>query len=133
SVQSKTHVGGRASNLLTFFGSVSPGEQDDLVRVMPDGTLHAFELPKGSVLVVTDLIVSVNGSPSAGVTRGGLINPSGFGNVYPSCSFDATQQPQVAIQLTGGAVWSVVPEVINADNSADPVFVEVHGYLAKDK
>src|SRR5262245_55727501 len=80
SVQSKTHLGGKASNLLAFTANVQPGALGTLSRVMPDGTTEPFEIPEGSVLVVTDVIAAVNGPPAAGLIRGGLLSPSGTGS-----------------------------------------------------
>jgi hypothetical protein len=132
SVQAKTDVGGKASGLVAFFGFGDPGDLNPLIFVPPDGSSSSFTLPTGSVLVVTDLVVSTNGPPAAGLTRGGLI-AGGIGNTMPYFSFDATKQANQEIHLSSGRVWSVVPDLSVAADSANSVFVEVHGYLAKDK
>jgi len=133
SAQAKTHAGGKASGMLTFANTLSVGEQAALARILPDGSTDTFALPEGTVLVVTDVIASLNGPAGAGTTRGGLVSPSGIGGVHPYYSFDASQQSQTVIALTSGSVWSVMPEAVNAGDSATAVFLEVHGYLAKDK
>jgi hypothetical protein len=131
--QSKSHLGGRTSDLMTLFANVVPGTTEELALVGPDGNLlGAFTLPAGLVLIVTDLIVSVNLVPEPGVTRGGLINRAGTGVSRPYFGFDTTQQASQTIHLTGGARWREVPVAINAPDSPNRVFMFVYGYLAED-
>ena len=132
--QAKTHLGGKASGLVTLFANVPPGTAAPLQEVDDTGNVTGnFVLPQGRVLIVTDLLASVNGIPIPGITRGGLINQAHTGASSPYFSFDATQQGGTTIHLTGGARWREVPEAINAADSSNAVFLNVYGYLAKDK
>jgi len=134
SKQNTTHVGGKPSSLVRLFAIVGVGEDKLLSEVGPDGQIIGpFALPNKSVLVVTDLIASVNGTPNAGVTYGGLVSQALSGSIGPRFSFDATQQGSQSIHLTSGVRWSQVPRAINSSNSEDSVFVNVYGYVAKDK
>jgi hypothetical protein len=132
--QKKTHLGGKASGLVTLFANVTVGTTTSLQEVGPDGNVVGdFVIPQGRVLVVTDLVVSVNGTPAPGVTRGGLINQSHTGVTAPYFSFDATQQGGQTIHLTSGVRWREAPEAVNAGDSSNHVFLHAHGYLVKDK
>ena len=75
----------------------------------------------------------MNETPSAGVTRGGLVNPTAGGTSAPTFSFDTTQQAMQTVHLTSGVVWTVTPGVINAVDSKNGVFVNVYGYLVKNR
>jgi hypothetical protein len=131
--QSRTHLGGRPSALVRLTANLNPGSNSPLDQIGPDGnSLGPLTLPQKTVLIVTDLLVSVNGTPVAGITRGGLINQSLAGSVDPYYSFDATNGSQ-SIHLTSGVRWSEVPLAINADDSKSAVFIAVYGYLAADK
>jgi hypothetical protein len=132
-LQPKTHIGGKTSSLVSLFAAAGPGETAALDRMMPDGSLGTFALPAGSVLVVTDMLVTTNGSPSAGLTRGGLDTGVLGGVSNPYYSFDATKQAHVEIHLTGGATWTTMPSLLTAADSSNSVFVQVYGYLATDK
>jgi hypothetical protein len=131
--QAKTHLGGKASGLVTLFANVPIGTTQDLELQAPDGTTGPFTLPANTVLVVTDLIAAINGLPTPGQTRGGLINQAGTGVTSPYFSFDSSQQPSQGIHLTGGARWNQVPRASNAGDSKTAVFLFVYGYLAKNK
>jgi hypothetical protein len=132
SVQAKTNGGGKVSGLITLFGTCNPDQINPLQLVQSNGTLGELTLPAGSVLVVTDLLITTKDAPSAGLTRGGL-TASGVTTNSPYFSFDATKQPHEEIHLVSGAVWALVPELSNAPDSANSIYAEVHGYLAKDK
>jgi hypothetical protein len=132
--QSKTHLGAKPSSILTFWANVPVGTNQALQLVGRDGSLvDGFVLPPKTLLVVTDLVVSPNIAPISGLTRGGLINNALTGASNPYFSFDATKVPNQTIHLTSGAVWSEIPRVVNASDSVNAVFVQVYGYLVKDK
>ena len=132
--QKKTHLGDRASSLVSFWANVSVGSNQPLQLIGPDGSVkNDFTLPEDTVLVVTDLVVSPNITPRAGLTRGGLINDALNGASNPYFSFDATKQANQTIHLTSGTVWTQVPRVVNAQDSANAVFVQVYGYLVRNK
>jgi hypothetical protein len=133
-VPSKTHLCGRASGLVHLFGTASPGQTKELALIGSDGTSRGLlVLPEKTAFVVTDLTVSVNGTPSAGITRGGIVNTGSGGASGPTFSFDATQQGMQTVHLTSGVVWTVRPGVVNAVDSKNGVFVNVYGYLVKNR
>jgi hypothetical protein len=134
-VQGKTHLGGKPGALLSLAsaGALNPAAEGPLSVLNPDGTFgEPFELPPGTALVVTDLIATTSGTVAAGTTRGGLRTPEGqHTNTY--YSFTSPAETHHSIHLIGGALWTVAPSVRNAADSANVVFVEVHGYLVKSK
>jgi hypothetical protein len=131
--QDKSHLGGPASALVTFFVIAAPGTAQELQLVGPNGNLSDFTLPGDTVLIVTDLIVSVNLVPAPGVTRGGLLNRAGTGATNPYFAFDTTHQASQTIHLTGGARWSEMPRATNAPDSVNTVFMFIYGYLTKNQ
>lgn len=134
SVQSKTHLGGKASGLVSLYGAAAPGEVNALGINGSDGTVAgAFELPPGTAFVVTDLIATTNGPVAAGTTRGGLTNAATPQTSNPSFSFTSPAETHHSLHLTGGALWTVTPSVRNSGDSANAIFVTVYGYLVKNK
>jgi hypothetical protein len=134
SVQGKTHLGGKASALVSLGGTAAPGQVSDLILQTSDGSATVqFELPPGTALVVTDVVATTNGAVAAGTTRGGLVNGAMPDTINPYFSFTSPAETHHSIHLTGGALWTVVPSVANVAGSANSVFVSVHGYLVKDK
>jgi hypothetical protein len=130
-VQKKTHLGGKPETLVSLFGSAGVGQDNPLLVQNTDGTTGgAFVLPPKTALVVTDLFVAVNGSVDAGTTRGGLAGPSSVTR-NPYFSFTSPAETYVSIQLTGGALYTVAPNASNSADSANAIFVNVHGYLVK--
>lgn len=132
--QDKTHLGGRPNDMVTLFAIAFPGTSVPLEQYGPDGSFGGnFVLPPKTVLVVTDVIASVDLRGSPGQTRGGLINQSQNGGVRPYFSFDTSQQGSQSIHLTSGVVWTQAPLVNNATDSSSGVFVQVYGYLVKNQ
>jgi hypothetical protein len=132
--QAKTHLGGKASGLVSLIGSAAPGEINPLRVQGADGSAGApFELPPGTALVVTDLVATTNGAVAAGTTRGGLMNAALPQTTNPYFSFTSPAETHHSIPMTGGALWSVAPSVSNAGDSANAVFINVHGYLVKNR
>lgn len=132
SQQSKTHLGGKASSMVHLWANLAPdGIPQPFALVSPEGTsMGTFAVPEGTVLIVTDLTVGVNGPPAPGVTRGGVLVGAYSG---PYFSVDFSKQAGQSIHLTGGAVYSLTPMGINSWDSANYVFMDVYGYLAKDQ
>ncbi len=131
--QKKTHLGGLPSGLVRLTAIANQGVETPLSWIDSEGTvIGSLMLPPHSVLIVTDMIVSVNGDPQAGVTRGGLVHAGSIGSEDPYYSFDTTKQASQGIHLTSGVVWSHTPVVLNSGDSKNSVFVNVYGYIAKD-
>ena len=133
SAQAKTNVGGKPSGLVALGGNAAPGQNNPLFVQSPDGTAGPeFELPPGTALVVTDLVASLNGAGSAGLTRGGLTTPTPQ-TIFPYFSFYGATQGGDSEHFTTGVLWTTTPTVLNFADSADAVFVHVTGYLVKSK
>lgn len=133
SAQPKTHLGGKASGLLTLIGSAAAGDTAVLSRVLPDGNVEEFTLPDGMVLVVTDLVATVNGGAASGQMVGGLKPPSLAGPWSPYYVFDVAVETQRQFHFTAGRVFTEVPVLDHGGGSPAGVYVEVLGYLAKAK
>lgn len=132
--QAKTHLGGKPSSLVSLIGSAAPGEVNPLFVQNGDGSAGgAYELPSGTALVVTDLVTTTNGAIAAGTTRGGLVNGTTPQTSNPYFSFTSPAETHHSIHMTSGALWTVTPSLSNAPGSANSVFVNVHGYLVKNK
>ena len=128
----KTHLGVSPSDMISLWANLTPGSQAPLQLVGADGNLTGdFVLPPNTVLIVTDLLVSVNLVGAPGQTRGGLINQADTGASRPYFSFDTSQQGSQTIHMTAGVVWNQAPLAINADDSSSAVFISVYGYLVK--
>jgi hypothetical protein len=132
--QGKTHVGSKPGGLVSLFANVTPGQTVPLQVANPDGTPGAeFTLPPGTALVVTDLVANLNaGGVPSGLTRGGLTSGGGAAS-RPSFAFYPATEGGDRQHLTTGVLWTTTPQVINAADSGDAVFVYVYGYLVKDK
>lgn len=133
SAQPKTHLGGKASGLVTLVGTAAPGESSELSQVLPDGNMEAFLLPDGMVLVVTDLVATVNGGAASGLMTGGLKPPTLLGPWAPYYAFEVANEAQRQFHLAAGKVFTAAPVVDHGAGSPAAVYVEVHGYLAKAK
>lgn len=130
-LQPKSHIGGRPAALVGFFGVFPANSTGPIWLVRPDGTADMeWTLPAGTELVMTDLIVTLNGSPVDGQTRGGLAGREGAVS-HPHVSFNATLQMTVSVSITGGVRWSVLPSYENLGVNA--VFVSAYGYPVKAK
>jgi hypothetical protein len=106
-----THIGRMPSDhvVLINFG---PG---NYVRVFPDGNqdVDTFAIPRGSVLVVTDVEwAAIGGSPGDTATTqiGFSVVPGVFAGVYVSTAqFGSDGRAGKSDHLTGGLVFSKVP------------------------
>jgi hypothetical protein len=131
--QGKTHVGAKPGGLVDLFGNAFPGQTVALSVQEPDGSLGgAFELPPGTALVVTDLAARLNSNSPSGLTRGGLTGGPAQ-TTRPGFSFYGALQGGETVHLTTGVLWTTTPMLRNAADSGDAVFVEVSGYLVKNK
>jgi hypothetical protein len=130
--QDKTHLGGSPSDMISLWVNLPPDSQAPLELVGADGNLMGnFVLPANTVLVVTDMLVSVNLVGAPGQTRGGLLNQAQTGACRPYFSFDTSQQGSQTVHMTTGVVWNQAPLAVNADDSSSAVFISVYGYLIK--
>jgi hypothetical protein len=126
-------VGGKPSGLVDLFANAAPGQTVPLVVQEPDGSLGAaFELPQGTALVVTDLAAFLNSASPSGLTRGGLTGGLSQ-TTRPGYSFYGALQGGQTVHLTSGVLWTTTPMLRNSADGGDAVFVEVTGYLVKNK
>jgi len=129
--QRKTHLGGKASGLISLFATAFPGSSASFDVIAHDGTHTAFALPPNSVLVVTDVVVRAINPASSGRLRGSIRIPGGtVGSI--AFDFDTSQQLEQHLPLVAGTVMGAAPEV-NAETGTVTALVYLYGYLAVDK
>ena len=129
--QMKTHLGGKASGMVSLFASVLPNTTASFDVIAHDGTHTAFALPTKTVLVVTDVVVRAINPASSGRLRGSIRIPGGtVGSLV--FDFDTSQQLEQHLPLVAGTVMGAAPEV-NAESGTVTALVFLYGYLAADK
>jgi hypothetical protein len=131
-VQGKTHLGGKASGMISLFASAFPGADPASFDVIAkDGTHAAFAMPPKTVLVVTDALVRTINSASSGRVRGSISVPGGtVGSMV--FDFDTSQQKTQHLPLVAGTVMGAPPQV-TAEAGTVTALVFLYGYLAADK
>jgi len=131
SPQRHTHLGGKASALVTLRTDVAPSASGLFEQVAGDGTLQGpFVLPPGMVLIVTDLDVAMKSPTGTGQVRGFLSN-IGPGNIRMVYDFDFPTEARQHVGLTSGTVFSTEPMVLADPATPGTVIVQLFGYLAK--
>ena len=129
--QGKTHVGGKPSGLVSLFAAVSAGGVATATVVTPEGGSEAFELPAGTVLVVTDLYGE--GPGAAGIRFLGICTDGVCSDAVLRLSFDTNQELGRSLTLTSGVVFRAPPQVACFPSSDGSCTVRIYGYLAKDR
>jgi len=129
--QGKTHVGGKASGIVTLFASAIPGATASFDVVSHDGTHGPFAVPPKMVLVVTDVVVRTLNSASNGRVRGSVRVPGGTVSSIVF-DFDTSQQKEQHLPLVSGTVMGAAP-VVSADLDSQTLLIFMYGYLAADK
>jgi len=130
--QSKTHLGGKASNLIALIGTAgTDGSINDTQLIDANGgNAGDFVIPNKSVLVVTDVHVIPTGTP--GLRSGRLRNPGG-GGLRTRWEFDSATHGAQYINLGSGSVFRQAPQVQGFAASAGTASVYIYGYLTRDK
>ena len=132
----QTHLGGKASAILQLITPTSPvfiGERLVFIVFDRDGAAQPdFELPRNSVLVVTDVMAyNCRGAPGryvAGVFAPG--SPRAKIPIY----FDTTVDGETRLyHFASGVVFSALPEVEVSTLSVADLCVESFGYLVKNQ
>jgi hypothetical protein len=110
-VQGKTHLGGKASGMISLFTSAFPGGAPASFDVIAkDGTHTPFTMPPKTVLVVTDVLVRTINSASSGRLRGSIRVPGGQVSSL-IFDFDTGQQLTQHLPLVAGTVMGAPPQV----------------------
>ena len=131
----QTHLGGKASAMLQLITPTSPvfiGERLAFIVYDRNGQAQPdFAVPRGSVLVVTDVMAyNCRGTPGRYVA--GLYAP-GVPRPTVSIYFDTTVDGEtMQLHFTSGVVFSDLPEVEVSGLSVSDLCVEAFGYLVKD-
>src|SRR5262245_13155517 len=129
--QNKTHLGGKASSLVSLFTTAFPNSTSPFDVIAHNGIHTTFALPPKSVLVVTDVVVRAVNPASSGRLRGSIRIPGGtVGSIV--YDFDTGQQLEQHLPLVAGTVMGAPPEV-NAETGTVTALVFLYGYLAADK
>jgi hypothetical protein len=130
-LQGKTHLLGKASGMVTLFGTAFPGSTASLDAIAADGTHAPFVMPANSRFVITDVEIRAINPASTGRLRGSIQVPGGTVGVLV-WDFQTTQQLSQHIGLTSGVVVSAPPQLA-AEAGTVTGLVYLHGYLAADK
>lgn len=88
-VASATHVGRKASELVSLSGIFNSSGEIFFQKTLPDGTAIPFTIPAGKVLIITDVNWQIDSGNPGAVARlllrvENLANPSLIRNVYNS-------------------------------------------------
>ena len=89
SASSATHLGRKASEMVSLSGLFSANGEIFFMRTLPDGTATTFTIPAGKVLIITDVNWQIDfGNPGTVVRLSlrieNLANPSLIRNVHNS-------------------------------------------------
>jgi hypothetical protein len=130
-VQGKTHLGGKASGMISLFTSVIQNGTSSFEVIAKDGTHTPFTMPPKTVLIVTDVLVRTINSASSGRLRGSIRVPGGQVSslIY---DLDTSQQLTQHLPLVAGTVMGAPPQV-TADPGTVTALIYLYGYLAADK
>jgi len=86
---SATHLGRKASEMVSLNGLFNANGEIFFLRTLPDGTSSTFTIPAGKVLIITDVNWMIEAGNPGTITRlnlkiENLANPSLFRNVFDS-------------------------------------------------
>ena len=86
---SATHLGRKASEMVSLSGNFTPTGEIFFMRTLPDGTSTTFTVPAGKVFIITDVNWQIEAGNPGTVARlllrvENLANPSFFRNVHNS-------------------------------------------------
>ena len=86
---SATHLGRKASEMVSLNGLFNNSGEIFFLRTLPDGTSSTFTIPAGKVLIITDVNWMIEAGNPGTITRlnlrvENLANPSLFRNVFDS-------------------------------------------------
>lgn len=133
--QLQGYLGGTASAMLHLITPSSPvlkEEQVAFVVLDSEGIVDRdFEMPRNSVIVVTDVVATNcrgdSGRYVAALKAAG--SPSWKLPIYFNTEVDGEQK---VLNLTSGIVFTEMPEVQVSVLSKNALCVEAYGYLARD-
>lgn len=133
-----THLGTSTTNLVTLITETSPTPPGAVAplafTLRADGAAAPFTLRKGTVLVVTDVSVTIPRSNApAGRYVAALCNtPCAHSRVSIQVE-TAADGFQKTIAFSGGVVFSNQPQFETLASNPSDMSVLVHGYLAQRK
>jgi hypothetical protein len=86
---SATHLGRKASEMVSLSGLFNASGEIFFLRTLPDGTATSFTIPAGKVLIITDVNWQISAGTAGTVSRlrlriENLANPALIRNVYDS-------------------------------------------------
>lgn len=86
---SATHLGRKASEMVSLSGLFNNSGEIFFLRTVPDGTSTTFTIPAGKVLIITDVNWTIEAGNPGTITRlnlrvENLANPALFRNVFDS-------------------------------------------------
>jgi hypothetical protein len=125
-----THLGGKASAMITLGASVAAQSEATFFEIGADGTVSPFSLPANTALVITD--IQCGTSPgNVGIL---LLAITAADATKYLCRYDTGAFGiQRETTLTSGIVFSVEPSVSNNSTNGLNGLLTVHGYLVRNK
>jgi hypothetical protein len=134
----KTHLGAAASDLVTLVTETSPTEPGAVAPLAfalgAKGTPVPFAIPSGTVLVVTDVLVTMprSNAPAGRYVAGICNTPCVFSRI-PIQVDTAADGFQKVIAFSGGVVFSTLPQFETLAGNPSDMSIWVYGYLAQRK
>ena len=138
---SATHLGRKASDMVSLNGLFNANGEIFFLRTLPDGTSSTFTIPAGKVLIITDVNWMIEAGNPGTITRlnlrvENLANPALFRNVFDStltlnsAGFNVTNE-----RLTAGIVVSSAAKITASVNIPTGALRSLFliGYLAPEE
>jgi hypothetical protein len=135
----KTHTGAEASDtvtLLTELSPTAPGAMAPLSFALQadGGAPQPFTIAAGTVLVVTDIVVTLPRQPTPpGRYVAALCDTPCLFSRIPIQMDTAIDGFQKTITLSSGVIFKTLPQFNPLDDNLEDMAIQVYGYVAKDK
>ncbi len=138
---SATHLGRKASEMVSLSGLFNATGEIFFMRTLPDGTATSFTVPAGKVLIITDVNWQIESGNPGTVARlllriENLANPSLFRNVHNSVlTLNSAGVNGVNDRLTAGIVVSSAAKITANLNTPTGALggLFLIGYLAPEE
>jgi hypothetical protein len=138
---SATHLGRKASELVSLSGLFNATGEIFFMRTLPDGTATTFTVPAGKVLIITDINWTIEAGNPGTVSRlflrvENLANPALFRNVFDSTlTLNSAGMNVSNERLTAGIVVSSAAKITANLNTPTGAFRSLFliGYLAPEE
>jgi hypothetical protein len=135
-LSAKTHVGAAASDLVSLVTETSPTISGLIAPLAfalgADGTPTPFAIPAGTVLVITDVTVTMpRRNAAAGRYVAAICNSPCVHSRIPIQVDTAVDGFQKTLAFSGGVVFANLPQFQTLAENPSDMSVCVYGYLAR--